>query len=120
MIMKKSYNTVSKPLILPEYGRHIQNMVDYCIQLEDKKERQLCAESIIATMNMVSTRDKESKDHNQVLWDHLYIMSNFKLDIDFPMKSPLKRSTIPTSLMLLTMTTKRSQYIDTMGGSLNA
>lgn len=84
MIMKKSYNTVSKPLILPEYGRHIQNMVDYCIQLEDKKERQLCAESIIATMNMVSTRDKESEDYNQVLWDHLYIMSNFKLDIDFP------------------------------------
>lgn len=82
--MKKSYNTLSKPLILPEYGRHIQNMVDYCLQLEDKTERQQCAETIIETMNMVSPRDKESEDHNQVLWDHLFIMSGFKLDIDFP------------------------------------
>ena len=82
--MDKSYNTLSKPLILPEYGRHIQNMVDYCLTLKDEAERQRCAESIIATMDMVSTRDKEREDHMQVLWDHLYIMSDFKLDIDFP------------------------------------
>ena len=59
-------------------------MVDYCLTLKDEAERQRCAESIIATMDMVSTRDKEREDHMQVLWDHLYIMSDFKLDIDFP------------------------------------
>ncbi|MDO5017463.1 MAG: DUF4290 domain-containing protein [Porphyromonas sp.] len=82
--MKNSYNTGSKPLILPEYGRHVQNMVNYCLTIEDRAERQHCAESIIETMKMVSPRDKDREDHLQVLWDHLYIMSDFALDVDFP------------------------------------
>lgn len=52
--------------------------------LDDKHERQVCAESVIETMNMVSGRDKEREDYWQVLWDHLYIMSDFSLDVDFP------------------------------------
>lgn len=52
--------------------------------LEDRTERQRCAETIIETMSFVSTKNKERDDYKQVLWDHLYIMSGFKLDIDFP------------------------------------
>lgn len=83
-MITKDYNTISKPVLLPEYGRHIQDMVDYCKQIEDPKERQACAESIIETMKMVSTREKEEEDYLQVLWDHLYIMSDFQLQVDFP------------------------------------
>ncbi len=83
-MITKDYNTISKPVILPEYGRNIQNMVDHCLTIRDRAERQRCAEAIIDTMRMVSTRDKEGQDYMQVLWDHLNIMSDFKLDIDFP------------------------------------
>lgn len=83
-MIKKDYYTENEVLILPEYGRNIQNMVEHCLTIEDKEERQQCAQSIIETMNMVSGRDKERDDYWQVLWDHLYIMSDFKLDVDFP------------------------------------
>lgn len=83
-MIKKDYYIESEALILPEYGRNIQNMVEYCLTLKDKNQRQACAQSIIETMNMVSGRDREREDYWQVLWDHLYIMSGFKLDIDFP------------------------------------
>ncbi|MDN4752964.1 DUF4290 domain-containing protein [Porphyromonadaceae bacterium W3.11] len=84
--MKYSYNTKVKPLILPEYGRHVQNMVDYCLTIEDRAERQKCAEVIIQTMSFFSNKQKEREDYWQVLWDHLHIMSDFKLDIDFPVQ----------------------------------
>ncbi|MBR8729697.1 hypothetical protein IX332_001020 [Porphyromonas levii] len=83
-MIEQDYYTENKVLILPEYGRNIQNMVEHCLTIEDREERQACAESIIETMNMVSGRDKERDDYWQVLWDHLYIMSDFKLDVDFP------------------------------------
>lgn len=83
-MIKKDYYSENDALILPEYGRNIQNMVEHCLTIKDKDERQHCAESIIETMNMVSGRDKERDDYWQVLWDHLYIMSDFKLDVHFP------------------------------------
>lgn len=73
-----------KPLILPEYGRNVQNMVDYCTKIEDRAERQKCAESIIQTMHSFSLKNREREDYWQVLWDHLFIMSDFQLDVDFP------------------------------------
>lgn len=83
--MSQDYkDTEKKPLILPEYGRNVQNMVDYCTQIEDRAERQRCAESIIQTMHSFSIKNKEKEDYWQVLWDHLYIMSDFQLDVDFP------------------------------------
>lgn len=78
------YNTQRERLVLPEYGREIQLMVDYAIGLPTKAERQRCAETIITTMTRMSPYAKDSADFKQKLWDHLAIMSNFKLDIDYP------------------------------------
>lgn len=78
------YNTQRERLVLPEYGREIQLMVDHTIGLPTKAERQRCAETIITTMMRMSPYAKDSADFKQKLWDHLAIMSNFKLDIDYP------------------------------------
>lgn len=74
----------AKPLILPQYGRNVQNMVDQCVEIKDPEARQSCAESIIDTMRAFATADKDREDFEQILWDHLYIMSRFRLDVDFP------------------------------------
>ena len=78
------YNTQRERLVLPEYGREIQLMVDHAISLPTKAERQRCAETIITTMMRMSPYAKDSADFKQKLWDHLAIMSNYKLDIDYP------------------------------------
>ncbi|MCH3982133.1 MAG: DUF4290 domain-containing protein [Prevotella sp.] len=78
------YNTKREKLILPEYGREVQNMVDYAVSLPSKEERQRCAEAIVAIMDRMFPQNRDSADHVQKLWDHLAIMSNFKLDIDYP------------------------------------
>lgn len=78
------YNTQREKLKLPEYGREVQNMVDYCLTITDRDERQRCAESIIAVMDRMTTKGRNSADHEQKLWDHLAIMADFKLDIDYP------------------------------------
>lgn len=74
----------AKPLILPQYGRNVQNMVDRCVEIEDPTTRQQCAETIIDTMRSFATTDKDREDFEQILWDHLYIMSRFRLEVDFP------------------------------------
>lgn len=78
------YNTQRNKLLLPEYGRELQNMVDYCTSLTDREERQRCAETIIAIMNRMFPQNREAGDLKQKLWDNLAIMSDFKLDIDWP------------------------------------
>ncbi len=78
------YNTQREKLILPEYGREVQNMVDHCLSLEDKGERQECAETIISIMKRMFTQSGDETEYEKKLWDHLAIMSNFKLDIDWP------------------------------------
>lgn len=78
------YNTKREKLILPEYGREVQNMVDYAVSLPSKEERQRCAEAIVAIMDRMFPQNRDSADHVQKLWDHLAIMSDFKLDIDYP------------------------------------
>ncbi len=71
-------------MLLPEYGRSIQNMVDYCCTIPDKAERQRCANSIITTMGNMFPQLRDAPDFKHKLWDHLAIMSDFKLDIDYP------------------------------------
>ncbi len=78
------YNTQLKKLELPEYGRNIQRMVDYCTQIEDREERTRCAYAIIATMGNLFPHLRDIDDFKHKLWDHLAIMSDFKLDIDYP------------------------------------
>ena len=69
---------------LPEYGRSIQNMVDYALTIEDRAERQRCANTIINIMGSMFPHLRDVPDFKHKLWDHLAIMSNFKLDIDYP------------------------------------
>lgn len=78
------YNTQREYLVLPEYGREIQKMVDYAIELPTKEERQHCAEHIVATMDRMKQQNRNNADHIQKLWDHLAIMSHFELAIDYP------------------------------------
>lgn len=78
------YNTEVKKLALPEYGRNIQNMVDHCLTIEDRAERQFCAESVINIMGRMFPHLRDVNDFKHILWDHLAIMSNFELDIDYP------------------------------------
>ncbi|NDV84486.1 DUF4290 domain-containing protein [Bacteroides sp. 51] len=78
------YNTQQKKLPLPEYGRSIQNMVDYALTLEDRAERQKCANTIISIMGNMFPHLRDVPDFTHKLWDHLAIMSDFKLDIDYP------------------------------------
>lgn len=78
------YNTQVKKLVLPEYGRHIQQMVDHCVSLPTKEERTACAYSIVNLMGNMFPHLRDINDFKHKLWDHLAIMSDFKLDIDFP------------------------------------
>ncbi|MDH6389019.1 MULTISPECIES: DUF4290 domain-containing protein [unclassified Dysgonomonas] len=78
------YNTQLKKVILPEYGRNIQNMVDYCLTVDDKDERTRCANSIINIMGNMFPHLRDVNDFKHILWDHLAIISDFQLDIDYP------------------------------------
>ncbi len=78
------YNTQREKLILSEYGREIQDMVNYALTLEDKAERQHCAETIVQIMGRMTPNNTDAESKKQKLWDHLAIISNFKLDIDYP------------------------------------
>jgi len=79
-----TYNTQLSRLVLPEYGRNIQNMVDHCIKIKDRDLRTQCAYSIVSAMATLFPELKSGGEYNHKLWDHLMIMSNFQLDIDFP------------------------------------
>ena len=78
------YNTQQKRMPLPEYGRSIQNMVDYALTIQDRAERQRCANTIINIMGSMYPHLRDVPDFKHKLWDHLAIMSGFELDIDYP------------------------------------
>ncbi|MCF2593407.1 DUF4290 domain-containing protein [Bacteroides caecigallinarum] len=86
------YNTQQRRLPLPEYGRSVQNMVDHALTIEDREERQICANTIIKIMKGMFPQLKDNAELNQRLWDHLAIMSDFKLDIDYPVEIVKKES----------------------------
>ena len=78
------YNTEEKRLALPDYGRNIQNMVDHCLTIADREERTRCANTIISIMGNMFPHLRDVNNFKHILWDHLAIMSDFKLDIDYP------------------------------------
>jgi len=78
------YNTKLPQLALPEYGRNIQNMVDHCVSIPDRNERKRCADTIINIMGNMFPHLRDVNDFKHILWDHLAIMSDFKLDIEYP------------------------------------
>ena len=78
------YNTERPKLFIPEYGRHFQKMVDHAVSIEDRDERNKVAQSIISVMGNLQPHLRDVPDFQHKLWDQLFIMSDFKLDVDSP------------------------------------
>jgi len=82
------YNTSRKNLVLPEYGRNIQKMVNHLATIEDRTERNKAAKTIISVMGNMNPHLRDISDFKHKLWDHLALMSDFTLDIDSPYPTP--------------------------------
>ena len=90
MIDDLEYNTEREHLIIPEYGRHIQKMINYAKSRETKEERNKIAKAIISVMGNLQPHLRDVPDFQHKLWDQLFIMSNFELDADSPYDKPSK------------------------------
>lgn len=88
MIYDLEYNSERTKLIIPEYGRHIQKMVEYAVSIEDDKKRNEVANSIIAVMGNLNPHLRDVPDFQHKLWDQLFIISDFKLEVDSPFPKP--------------------------------
>lgn len=86
------YNTAREKMAIPEYGRNVQKMVKHVIGLEDREARTRAAKQIINVMANMNPQIKESSDYEHMLWDHLYIISDFQLDVDSPFPAPEKKN----------------------------
>lgn len=86
--MNKNYNYARRKLFLPEYGRHIHEMVDSLLLIEDRRERNRQARAVIAAMGNLFPLLRDTTDFTHKLWDHLFIMSDFQLDVDSPYPRP--------------------------------
>lgn len=86
------YNTTRSGLSIREYGRHIQKMVDYLLTIEDKKKRQEQAHVVIELMGFLNPHLKNVEDFRHKLWDHLFVISDFKLDVDSPYPIPTRET----------------------------
>lgn len=82
------YNSTRDKLIIPEYGRNIQKMIRHLMLVEDRDKRSRMAHIIVDVMAQMYVHPKEVLDYRQKLWDHLHIISNFKLDVDSPYPAP--------------------------------
>lgn len=84
------YNSNRSQLVIPEYGRHIQKMVEHCLKEKDKEKRTKLAYAIVDVMSNMNPNHKDTNDYQQKLWDQLFIISDFKLDVDSPYPNPDK------------------------------
>jgi hypothetical protein len=86
--MNFDYNTTRNDLILAEYGRNVQNMVKYICELEDRDERNRYAQAVIDLMGFLNPHLRDVADFKHKLWDHLHIISGYKIDVDSPYPKP--------------------------------
>ncbi len=86
------YNTTRNHLTMREYGRHIQKMVEYLLTIEDKDKRQRNAMSMIELMGFLNPHLKNVEDFRHKLWDHLFLISDFKLDVESPYPIPTRET----------------------------
>jgi hypothetical protein len=82
------YNTQRPRLPIPEYGRHVQRMVDHVMEMEDREQRTRQAKAIIQVIARLNPQLRNSDNFERTLWDHLWIMSDLKLDVDAPFPMP--------------------------------
>ena len=84
------YNTTRKKLAMPEYGRNVQKMILYAMSIEDREHRLKVANVIVSIMAQMHPKLRETADYKHKLWDHLYIISDWQLDVDGPFPPPSK------------------------------
>ena len=84
------YNTKRTQLIIPEYGRHVQLMINQIMETQDREDRNKMAKAVIGIMGNMNPHLRDVPDFQHKLWDQLFIMSNFELDVDSPYEKPQK------------------------------
>ncbi|MEI6885232.1 MAG: DUF4290 domain-containing protein [Bacteroidota bacterium] len=94
------YNTTRAQMVIPEYGRNVQKMIQYLCTIDDRERRTKAAKFVINVMGQLYPAAKETSDFKHKLWDHMYIISDFKLDVDapYPPPPPLSTSLKPEKL----------------------
>ncbi len=107
--MNFDYNSTRSHLILAEYGRNVQNMVDYICTISDREERNRLAQVVIDMMGVLNPHLRDVSDFKHKLWDHLYIISDFKIDVDSPYPIP-ERGQIRQKPETLAYPQKRIRY----------
>jgi hypothetical protein len=92
-----TYNSALPHLVIPEYGRNVHRMIEHAVSIEDREERNRCARAIIDVMGQLNPQLRDVTDFKHKLWDHLFVISDFKLDVDspYPIPSPESFKTKP-------------------------
>jgi hypothetical protein len=90
MTFDLEYNSERPFMIIPEYGRHVQKLIDHCMTLESKEERNIMARAIVDVMGNLQPHLRDVPDFKHKLWDQLFIMSDFNLDAESPYPTPSK------------------------------
>lgn len=107
------YNTQRKPLVLPAYGRYVQQMVDYLLTIENREERTQQAKLVLKVMASITSHMRNVKDYEQKLWNHLHIMADYKLDVDSGYPKP-RREEVEAKPLRLSYPT-RTKNLDFYG-----
>lgn len=109
---KLLYNTERVKLYIPEYGRNVQKMVDYIKTIEDREKRNEQAKAVIKVMEILNPAVHLLEDFEHKLWDHLYIISGFDLDVDspYPMPAPESLNEVPRPVPIQKKPVKASHY----------
>jgi Domain of unknown function (DUF4290) len=115
--MNLDYNTQQPHLVIPEYGRNIQRMIEYCCTIQEREERNVCARAIISVMGQLNPYFKDGEDVRHKLWDHLFIISDFRLDVDSPYPLPSRETfqTKPEKVNYPSGNIRYKQYGKTVG-----
>jgi len=106
------YNTERPKMLIPEYGRNVQKMVDFAVTIVDRDERNKVATAIIAVMGELKQHLRDAEDYKHKLWTHLFIMANFQLDVDspYPLPEPEKLAEKPDRMVYPRGTVKMGYY----------
>ena len=103
------YNTTRPKMLIPEYGRNVQKMIDFAIKIPSKDERNKAARAIIEVMGQLNPHLRDVEDYRHKLWTHLMIMSDFRIDVDSPYPMP-KREEIDMKPDLLKYPKNKIRY----------
>ena len=106
------YNTQREKLHMPEYGRHVQKMIEYVASLPDKEKRNEQIQSVVQVMGTLNPQLRDINDFKHKLWDHVHIISDFNIDIDSPYTTPTRESlaTAPNPIPLQKSPVKAAHY----------